>query len=150
MKRDRNGCVIQLVVPLHSDHPVPVQSCPLCTRPVHSSIMPANLPTVTWPPPNLLPLPWGLPVPHNCVSLGNFKLVASIQAAISICYSAVRSTKPPPQPAPRKQQFLGGGTIVMSGRRLLDEVTKGNGAENAGAACAPHSLPSSPQTQTTD
>lgn len=48
---------------------------------------------ISWLPPHPPPPTAGLPVSHNCITMSNFKLVASIHTAISIWFSAVSSTK---------------------------------------------------------
>lgn len=70
---------------------------------------------ISWPPPHLPPPTPGLPVPHNCITVGNFKLVASIHTAISICFSVVSSTKRASQPAPTKQAIPQWRPIVAAG-----------------------------------
>lgn len=128
----KQGCV----------HPVPsspvLRPVPFYFRAVHSA---QDLLTnragkwllISWPLPHPPPPTAGLPVPHNCITAGNFKLVASVHTAISICFSAVSSTNRASQPVPARQAIPRWGPTVVAERAGIDGVTQGNGAENAGA-----------------
>lgn len=115
LRMRKQGCV----------HPVP--SSPVLRpvlfyfRAVHSAqdvliSRAGNWLLISWPPPHPPPPTAGLPVPHNGVTAGNFKLVASVHTAISICFSAFSSTNRASQPVPARQAIPRWGPIVVAGR----------------------------------
>lgn len=98
-----------------------------------SSIMSANILTITWQP-SQPPLPLGLPAPHHLITVGDFKLVSNTHEAVSIRFSAASSTKPRQQPAPTQPALPSWRPYCHVGRAPARWSHEGNGAENASAA----------------
>lgn len=103
---------------------------PLCTTYLCSSVMAADVP-VTWQPPQLPPLLLGLSALHNCITGDNFRLVPSVHAVTSVCFSAVSSTKPPRRVAPTKPMPPPQRPRHDAGQAPHGEAATGSGADGA-------------------